>query len=139
MIGDWLEYDTPVQRVVAFAGKASMPTIQGAPRDPQSDSGTKWAAKLRSSIAGLYVWRVQHASDEAERMRISREADFAFRQAFALCPYAPEAVLRYVNFGMTQRRVSDALLVAETAAHVDPQNEQIRELVEGLQQMQKAR
>jgi predicted Zn-dependent protease len=42
-----------------------------------------------------------------------READFAYRQAFALCPHSPEAVWRYANFLVNQRRFADALAVAE--------------------------
>jgi hypothetical protein len=42
-------------------------------------------------------------------------ADFAFRQAFALCPYSPEAVFRYVNLLLSEGRTADAVLIAETA------------------------
>ena len=55
-------------------------------------------------------------------------ADFAFRQAWAICPYSPETVIRYVNLLISQNRRSDALLVAETAAKMPEMkgNEQLR-------------
>jgi hypothetical protein len=65
-------------------------------------------------------------------------ADFAFRQAFALCPYSPEALYRYVNLLLSEGRAADALLLAETAKkmpHMD--TEQIRSLVTQLKQFQK--
>jgi hypothetical protein len=74
---------------------------------------------------------------------MAHEADFAFRQAWALCPYSPEAVFRYVNFLLEQNRGADALLVAETAAQMPSMKgsdgEQLRNLVRQLQNFQKAK
>ena len=71
------------------------------------------------------------------------EADFAFRQAWALCPYSPEAVFRYVNLLMSENRGADALLVAETAAKMPSMKgrdgEPMRGLVKQLEQFQKAK
>jgi len=68
------------------------------------------------------------------------EADFAFRQAWALCPYSPEAVFRYVNLLLSQNRTSDARLVAETAAKMPAMQgmngTQVRALVEQLKKLQ---
>ena len=61
-----------------------------------------------------------------------KEADFAFRQAFALCPYSPEAFSRYVNFLVPQHRLDDALLVASTCLKLDPYNDQVRGVVNDL-------
>ena len=106
-------------------------------------------SKLRSSIAGVYAWRVGAATggatpspylprSHAERQRMIKEADFAFKQAFALCPYSPEAVFRYVNFLISQNRGSDALLVAKTASHFEPQNPQLEQLAKQLESFQPA-
>ena len=84
------------------------------------------------------MWRTEHAADESDRLRMAREADFAFRQAFAVCPYSPEAVFRYVNFLIEQKRVSDAMLVAQTALQVDSQHPQVRDLVQNLKKIQEA-
>ena len=122
MIGGWLNDDTTVSEVAAFAEKVYLRQdfsgFTGDPRFVQNDYSHKMFSKLRSSIAGLYAWRLEHAADAAEKERMARAADFAFRQAWALCPYSPEAVFRYVNFLLKQKRISDALLVAETAAQM---------------------
>jgi hypothetical protein len=136
LLGDWLAEGTPLRTVADFAAKVSMPIVTGDPRDPQSDSAQRWASKLRSSIAGMYAWRMDHAADESAKARMAREADFAFRQAFAICPYSPEAVYRYVNFLVGQHRISDALLVGETAARVNSGNSQLRDLIQALKKMQ---
>ena len=147
MIGDWLKDDTPVEQVAAFAkktfGKQDFSGFTGDPRFIQNAYSHKMFSKLRTSIAGLYAWRLKQATDASEKERMAREADFAFRQAWALCPYSPEAIFRYINFLLAQNRAADALLVAETAAQM-PANqgkdgEQIRNLVEQLKKIQKAK
>ena len=69
---------------------------------------------------------------------MSEAADFAFRQAWALCPYSPEAVFRYANFLLKQKRISDALLIAQTAAQMPSmqgqEGQQIRDLVVHLKE-----
>ena len=143
MIGDWLNDDTPVSEVAAFTEKVYLKQdfsgFKGDPHFLQSADAQKMFSKLRSSQAGLYAWRVNHAADAAEKERMAHEADFAFRQAWALCPYSPEAVYRYVNFLLEQKRVADALLVAETATQMPSMQgkdgDQIRSLVKQLQRM----
>jgi hypothetical protein len=147
MIGDWLNDDTSVEKVAAFAkktfGKQDFTGFTGDPRFIQNAYSHKIFSKLRSSIAGLYMWRLDQAAGEEEKDRMARAADFAFRQAWALCPYSPEAVFRYVNFLLKQERFSDALVVAETAAQMPSMQgqdgEQIRALVEQLKKLQKAK
>jgi hypothetical protein len=48
-----------------------------------------------------------------------KETDFAFRQAFVLCPGSPEAVFRYINLLVGQKRLDEATLVAETAVKLE--------------------
>jgi hypothetical protein len=147
MIGDWLTDDTPVEQVAAFAkktfGKQDFSGFTGDPRFIQNAYSHRTFSKLRSSIAGIYMWRLDQAAGEEEKDRMARAADFAFRQAWALCPYSPEAVFRYVNFLLKQKRISDALLVAETAAQMPSMQgrdgEQIRDLVKQLGKFQKAK
>ena len=147
MLGDWLTGDTPVSQVAAFVEKLRLKQnfsgFEGDPQFIQNDYAQKMFCKFRSSIAGVYAWRVDHAANSADRERMTREADFAFRQAWALCPYSPEAVFRYVNFLLKQKRISDALLVAETAAQMPSMQgqdgEQIRDLVENLKKFQKTK
>ncbi len=146
MIGDWLNDDTSVAEVAAFAkktfGKQDFTGFTGDPRFIQNAYSHRMFSKLRSSSAGLYAWRMQHAAGATEKERMAHEADFAFRQAWALCPYSPEAVFRYVNFLLEQKRGADALIVAETAAQMPAMQgqdgEQLRGLVEQLKKFQKA-
>jgi hypothetical protein len=147
MIGDWLNDDTPVEQVAAFAkktfGKQDFAGFTGDPRFIQNDYAHKTFSKLRSSQAGIYAWRLKQAADMSEKERMARAADFAFRQAWALCPDSAEAIFRYVNFLLARNRSADALVVAETAAQM-PVNQgkdggQIRNLVEQLKKIQKAK
>jgi hypothetical protein len=138
MIGGWLKPDTAIAEVAAFAEKIHVKKdLSGFAGDPQFFQSEYWCenfSKLRSSIGGLYEWRAQHAADDAEKKRMNDAADFAFRQAWALCPYSPETVVRYVALLMSQNRRADALLVAETAAKMPEMkgNEQLRALVTEL-------
>jgi hypothetical protein len=129
VIGDWLKEDTSVQEVCAFAEKIYIKhDFTGFKGDPRiaTDDWPGWMSKLRSAIGGIYAWRLGIAPSggivAAEsiakgdtRDRMIKEADFAYRQAFVLCPHSPEAVYRYVNFLLNQKRTVDALAVAETA------------------------
>jgi hypothetical protein len=119
MIGDWLNSDTSVEEVTAFAKKVFLQRdfvgFAGDPQFVQNDYSCKMFSKERASLAGLYVWRMNQAATADEKERMAREADFAFRQALALCPYSPEAVKGYANFLKSQNRDSDAVLVSETA------------------------
>jgi len=141
MIGDWLNKDTSVQKVADFADKVyvkkDLNGFTGDPQFVQNEYSCKMFSKLRSSLGGLYAWRARHATDADEKERMNDAADFAFRQAWALCPYSPEAVYRYVNLLLSQGRTADAVLVAETAAKM-PQldGEQIHNLVTQLKQYQ---
>ena len=147
MIGDWLKSDTSVQEVATFAEKVfAKKDITGFTGDPQfiqNAYSQMMFAKLRSSQAGLYAWRAQHATDASEKERMNDAADFAFRQAFALCPYSIEAIFRYVNLLLSENRLADAITVAGTAAKMpavqSSDGEQIRNLVEHLQEFQKAK
>jgi tetratricopeptide (TPR) repeat protein len=62
------------------------------------------------------------------------EADFAFRQSWALCPDSPEAVFRYVQFLTQTNRVGDALIVARTCLALNPENRDVSGLVRNLEQ-----
>ncbi len=144
MIGGWLNAGTTVKEVAAFAEKVYCQTrFQRFHRRPafvQNAYSQKMFSKERSSIAGLYAWRALHTKDAAEKQRMNDAADFAFRQAWALCPYSPEAVIRYVNLLLSEQRFSDALLVAQTAAKMPEMQgsngRQIRDLVEQIKNIQ---
>ena len=143
MIGGWLNDNTPVSDVASFAEKVYLQHdyngFTGSRPFVQNDYASKTFSKERSSIAGLYAWRAQHPANAAEKERMNSAADFAFRQAWALCPYSPEAVFRYVNLLTNQNRIADALVVAETAAKFPSAtggNQQIQNLVDQLKKLQ---
>ena len=139
MIGGWLKPDTTIEEVAAFAEKIHVKKdLSGFAGDPQFVQSEYWSenfSKLRSSIGGLYEWRARHTTDAAEKKRMNDAADFAFRQAWALCPYSAETVVRYVDLLMSQNRRADALLVAETAAKMPEMkgNEQLRAFMTALE------
>jgi len=138
MIGGWLKPDTTIEEVAAFAEKIHMKKdLSGFAGDPQFVQSEYWCenfSKLRSAIGGLYAWRAQHTTDAAGKKRMNDAADFAFRQAWALCPYSLETVFQYVALLTSQNRRADALLVAETAAKMPEMkgNDQFRSLVTEL-------
>jgi hypothetical protein len=144
MIGDWLKDDTSVAAVAAFAektfGRQDFGGFNGDRHFVQNAFAHTAFSKLRSSIGGLYDWRAQHAAGAADQQRMIQEADFAYRQAWALCPYSPEAVYKYASFLLEQKRVNDALLVAETSAKIPPQNgvdnSQMRALADQIKKFQ---
>ena len=63
---------------------------------------------------------------------MTAESDFAFRQAFALCPYSPEAIFRYATLLASADRIDDALRVAGTARILDADNAPLESLVSEL-------
>jgi thioredoxin-like negative regulator of GroEL len=70
-----------------------------------------------------------------------KEADLAFRQSFAFCPYSPEALFRYVNLLIHPevQRLDDALLLARTSQKLDPYNTSISDLVNHLEGLKNQR
>lgn len=143
LIGGWLTPDTTVQEVCAFVrktfGRKDFSDFEGDRRFVGQSYANKLYSKLRSSIAGLYHWRIATAKTPAGQERMSVEADFAFRQAFALDPHSPDAVFRYVNLLVSARRLEDAFRVAATAQSLDPTNTPLENLVSEVNRMKQAK
>lgn len=72
---------------------------------------------------------------QAEQERVIKEADFAYKQAFAFCPYSPEAVFRYTSLLTSLSRLEDALVLVETGLRFDPDNGAFQQLRDNLQQV----
>jgi len=132
MLGDWLKPNTSVKDVCDFAEaiflRKDFSKFQGDPKYVANTNACAMFSKLRSSIAGVYVWRVNQTSDPNEKKEMATAADLAFRQAYALCPYSPESIFRYVNFLMGETRVEDARQIAQTSRRLAPKNAQVRDL-----------
>ena len=152
LAGNWITHQTTLAEVCQFVERVHLR------RDYKDyngdlkfigDSGAQKAfSKLRSSIGGLYAWRItelsrllqsgQQPADKLalEQQRVLREAEFAFKQAYAFCPYSPEAVFRYVQLLAGMGRVDDARLIVRTALKLDPYNSSLQGLLAQLQGMQ---
>ncbi|HEY5914901.1 MAG TPA: DUF2723 domain-containing protein [Verrucomicrobiae bacterium] len=142
--GDIIDYDTPVKDIAEWIDKTYLRRdfngFTGDRKFIHDDDAQKAFSKLRSSIGGIYAWRLSpqcppqfRPKPGAEFDRILKEADFTFRQAFAFCPYSPEAVFRYVNLLLQFNRLDDALIVAKTCLKLDPYNAQVRGLINSLE------
>lgn len=140
LIGDWITYDTKVSEIAEFVERVylrrNFKGFTGDRKFVRDDQAQKAFSKLRSSIAGLYNWRIANAKPGAEQQRMVKEADFALRQAFAYCPYSPEAVYRYVQLLLSMQRFDDALIVVNTCLKLDPNNAQVLHLKGQLVQWQ---
>jgi tetratricopeptide (TPR) repeat protein len=148
LIGNWITYDTTIQQIADFAEKIYVGNnyagFKGDRKFIRDDGGQKAFSKLRSSIAGMYAWRLgsdcppeYRPKNNEETQALIREADFAFKQAFAFCPYSPEAVFRYANFLLQMNRLDDALIVARTCLKLDPYNDQVQGLIDQMQTFKK--
>ena len=56
---------------------------------------------------------------------MTKEADFAFRQSFALCPSSPVVLFRYINLLNSLGRVDDSIRLAEAAIKISPGENQL--------------
>jgi Flp pilus assembly protein TadD len=140
LMGNWITYDTPIMDIAAWAERTYLRrNFQGFTGDRKfirDDQAQKSFSKLRSALGGVYNWRIAASKPGSPRRKqMIREADFAFRQAFAMCPYNPEVLFRYVNLLVSPevQRFDDALLLAETSRKLDPYNSGLIDLVNRLQ------
>ena len=157
LIGNWITYDTSVKQIADWVQKVYLHNdysdYTGDRKFIRDDGAQKAFSKLRSSQAGIYAWRLHllqnypnppdpkylpyRPKSDQEVEQLEREADFAFKQAFAFCPYSPEAVIRYANFLFQFQRWDDALIIAKTCHQLDPYNTQISGLVDQIENIKK--
>jgi thioredoxin-like negative regulator of GroEL len=141
MIGDWLKDDTSLTGVATFVNKVFLrhdfKGFQGDRKFEENFYARSMFAKERTAIAGLYAWRSDHSNDAAEKKRMDREADFAFRQAWALCPNSWEVFLRYVDFLANRSRVDDAILITRTCLPMYNRDETVSNFLANLEQYKK--
>jgi len=143
LCGNFINYDTSVSNICDFVERTYIRNnYKGYTGDHafvRDNDAQKAFSKLRSSQAGVYAWRLSpqcppeyRQKSKATQDALIRETDFAFKQAFAFCPYSPEAVYRYVNFLLQSGRFEDAILIAETCKKLDPYNDQVSALIDQL-------
>lgn len=138
MIGGWLNDDTSIRDIAAFVDKVFLQhdfnDFQGDPVFVTNVYAHAMFAEDRVSIAALYAWRAKHSNYPAEKKRMEREADFAFRQAWAMCPDSSEVVFLYVQFLMDTLRTDDAILIAKTCRPMDTRDNDVSSLLKNLEQ-----
>lgn len=141
-IGDWLRSDTPVREVCDFVERVFLRKDLNGFGGDTNFVGNHYAmaaySKLRSSQAALYAWRVSNSKSPEERQRMIHEADFAFRQSFAMCPTNPDAVFRYVNLILQTSRPDEALVIARAAATLKPSEVEFKRLVREIDRINKS-
>jgi len=148
LTGDVIDDDTSVEKVARWIEKTyvryDFNGFSGDRKFIHDIDAQKSFSKLRSAIAGVYLWRFSpqcppeyRPKTNAELQRLLKEANFACLQAFAFSPWSPEAVFHYVNLLLQTNRLDDALLVAETCLKLDPFNEQVRGLANNLRSARK--
>jgi tetratricopeptide (TPR) repeat protein len=143
LCGNFIDYNTSISNICDFVERMyvgnNFKGYIGSRKFARDDDGQKAFSKLRSSQAGVYAWRLTPQCPAEYRQKtpsaeaaLIRETDFAFKQAFAFCPYSPEALYRYINFLLPLGRFDDAILLAETSQKLDPFNQQVVDLIANL-------
>jgi tetratricopeptide (TPR) repeat protein len=133
LIGNWINQETTVEDVCKWARRIylrrDLTDFKGDPIFVRDNDAQKAFSKLRSAVAALYAWRYGITADHALKEQYAREADFAFRQAFAFGPINPEVSFKYVNFLSARGRFEDAKLIAQTLNDTDPNSDAARVLL----------
>ncbi len=88
----------------------------------------KTFSKLRSAIGGIYAFR-----------GLIPQAEYAFKQARALCPDSPEANFRLAQLYMERNRLDDAIAVLTDLQKRDPLNSKITQTIQQLQAVKQGR
>jgi hypothetical protein len=97
------------------------PEGQGADASYLRDAvAQQYWSQCRSAIAAYYEWWGKK-SEKIDSVRLTKEADFAHRQAVALSPYHPAVVWRYAQFLLKNQRTNDAKLLIETTLKTEPE------------------
>ena len=133
-VGNLVNDETSVSDLVASVERVyvrhDLKGFTGDPAYVANHYAKAMLSKWRSSIAGIYAWRLATNSPaeyqpktDAARQGLMQQTDLAFRQGFALCPYSPEAVLHYMKFLCESHRIEDARLIGETAVRVQLQSD----------------
>lgn len=98
--------------------------LHNDPRFQRDEAAKRTFSKLRSTIGGLYAFR-----------HIVPEAEYAFRQAIALCPESPDANFRLAQLYVELGRYDDALSVLKDFAKHDPYNPRIPDFIDTVRNL----
>jgi len=133
LVGNWITYNTTARELCDFAERVYLQHnyagFKGDPKFIRDDDAQKGFSKLRSAIgASIYQWRADNCTNLVEKQWLLREAEFAFKQAFAYCPYS-EGAYKYAELLAETGRPDEAVLVARTFQKLDPYNRQVHNMV----------
>jgi tetratricopeptide (TPR) repeat protein len=98
------------------------------PEFSRDSDAQKTFSKLRSAIGGLYTY-----------YHMVKQAEYAFRQALALCPESPEANFRLAQLCIEQGRFDDAIDVMRHLQQRDPLNQKVVEAINQLESQKQLR
>ncbi len=96
------------------------------PRFNRDNAAEETFAKLRSAIGGLYAFR-----------QMAAEAEYAYKQAIALCPDGPDGNFRLAQLYVGAGRFDDADAVLEEYQRRDRYNLRIREAIRVVQELKR--
>lgn len=134
MLGDWFSEKSSIVDISNFTERVYLrKDLSGFTGDAQFVQ-TVWPwrplrpflgagatySKSRSNIAKHYAWRADNSTSATERDRMNSEADLAFRQALALCPYQTDTLNGYLLFLQAQKRADDMEAVLKLAREFYP-------------------
>jgi tetratricopeptide (TPR) repeat protein len=141
MLGAWLNDDTTIADVAAFAERVYLHQdfsgFTGDPEFVENDYARGMFSEDRCAIAGLYAWRAKRTDNPSEKARMNQAADFAFRQAWAMHPDVTEILFRYVQFLMDNSRTDDAIIVTKTCRKLVPGDSNVSRLLKDLENYKK--
>ncbi|MGD0059185.1 MAG: DUF2723 domain-containing protein [Verrucomicrobiia bacterium] len=100
--------------------------LHNDPRFQRDEAAKRTFAKLRSAFGGLYAFR-----------HMVPEAEYAFRQAIALCPESPDANFRLAQLYVELGRYDDALAVLEDVAKHDRYNPRIPDFIDTVRTLKR--
>ena len=78
--------------------------------------------------------RVNASWTGANKDRMTRELDFAYRQTIALFPEDLETIRRYVNLLRDQKRTDDARQMLEAGQQINPRSKRLQQLADELKE-----
>lgn len=115
----------------AVYGRKDLSRYHGDPRYATNEIAQQFFAHMRMAIAGVYAWRATNSAAGAESPLMASEADFAFRQAWALNPTAV-GLPRYGEFLLSQNRTNDIQILINTVQSIAPASKTADDLSELL-------
>lgn len=133
LIGNWITYETSMDDICDFALevylRGNFKGYRGDMKFLRDDDAQKSFSKLRSAITGLYWWRANSTTSAEEQQLLLREAEFSAKQAYALCPFSPEALYKLVNMLVLQNRFDDSINLIMTSMMFDSENDGLKDLL----------